>query len=201
MEPQSYRDHALALADAGRKQDALDMLYSTLNQSYAQNINRRSAGIEEVVVAELNQLIVANKNLNTSSIDKELVKAMPVDIRVVINWNMNNTDIDLHVTDPNGETCFYSHNATSIGGRISRDITQGYGPEQFMLKKAIKGTYKVYVNYFGDSQVKAEGPSTIMVEIYTGYSGSSQQRQITCLQMSKETKQVNGLVQVAEFEF
>ncbi len=202
MEPQSYRDYALALADAGRHQEALDTLYSVLTQSYAQNINRRSFGIEEVVVTELNQMIVANKKLNTSSIDKELVKAMPVDVRVVINWNMNSTDIDLHVTDPNGETCFYSHKETVIGGRISQDITQGYGPEQFMLKKAVKGKYKVFVNYFGDSQVKAEGPSTIMVEIYTGYSGGSQQRQVTCLQMSKETKSAgNGLIQVAEFEF
>ncbi len=202
MEPQSYRDYALALADAGRHQQALDTLYSVLTQSYAQNISRRSYGIEEVVVTELNQLIAANKQLNISAIDKDLVKVMPVDVRVVINWTMNSTDIDLHVTDPNGETCFYSHKATTIGGRISQDITQGYGPEQFMLKKAVKGKYKVYVNYFGDSQVKAEGPSTIMVEIYTGYSGSSQQRQVTCLQMSKETKPAgNGLIQVAEFEF
>jgi tetratricopeptide (TPR) repeat protein len=202
MEPQSYRDYALALADAGRHQKALDTLYSVLTQSYAQNIGRRSFGIEEVVVTELNQLMANNRQLNTSAIDRELVKAMPVDVRVVINWNMNSTDIDLHVTDPNGETCFYSHQATAIGGRISQDITQGYGPEQFMLKKAVKGKYKVYVNYFGDSQVKAEGPSTIMVEIYTGYSGSSQQRQVTCLQMSRETKPAgNGLIQVAEFEF
>ncbi len=202
MEPQSYRDYALALADAGHHRQALDTLYSVLTQSYASNINRRSFGIEEVVVTELNQMIAANKQLNTSDIDKDLVKAMPVDIRVVINWNMNNTDIDLHVTDPNGETCFYSHKATAIGGRISQDITQGYGHEQFMLKKALKGRYKVYVNYFGDSQVKAEGPSTIMVEVYTGYSGSSQQRKVTCLQMSKDTKpKGNGLIQVAEFEF
>jgi tetratricopeptide (TPR) repeat protein len=202
MEPQSYRDYALALADAGRKQEALNMLYSVITQSYAQNISRRSSGIEEVVVTELNSMIATGKQLNTSAIDKELIKAMPVDVRVVINWNMNSTDIDLHVTDPNGETCFYSHRATAIGGRISSDITQGYGPEQFMLKKAVKGKYKVSVNYYGDTQVKAEGPSTIMVEMYTGYSGGNQQRQVTCLQMTKENKpEGKKLIQVAEFEF
>ena len=30
---------------------------------------------------------------------------MPVDLRIVMNWNMNNTDIDLWVTDPNEEKC------------------------------------------------------------------------------------------------
>jgi uncharacterized protein YfaP (DUF2135 family) len=140
--------------------------------------------------------------LNISTIDKNLIKAMPVDIRVVINWNMNSTDIDLHVKDPRGETCYYSNNRTEIGGRISSDITQGYGPEQFLLKKAIPGKYEVFVNYFGDSQVKAEGPSTIMVEIYTSYSGNNEQRQVVCLQLSKEKKaDKDGLLKVAEFKF
>lgn len=201
MEPQSYRDYALALADNGKYQEALNSLYSVFTQSYARNISQRSSGIEEVTVTEINQLISKNKRLNTSDIDNKLIQAMPVDIRVVINWNMNSTDIDLHVKDPNGETCFYGHKATAIGGRISRDITQGYGPEQFMLKKAIKGKYKVYVNYFGDSQVKAEGPSTVMLEIYTNYSTGEEKREVVCLQMSKNKQSGSGLIEVAEFEF
>jgi hypothetical protein len=202
MEAQSYRDYALALADNGKYQDALNALYSTITQSYSQNVNSRSMGIDEVIVTEMNQLISKNSKLNTNSIEKNLIKSMPVDIRVVINWNMNNTDIDLHVKDPNNETCSYSHKSTEIGGRISADITQGYGPEQFMLKKAIKGKYEVFVNYFGDSQVKAEGPSTIMVEIYTKYSNADEQRQIVCVQMSKNNANIkNGLLKLAEFEF
>jgi uncharacterized protein YfaP (DUF2135 family) len=115
---------------------------------------------------------------------------------------MNNTDIDLHVKDPRGETCFYGNNATALGGRISQDITQGYGPEQFMLKKAVKGKYEVFVNYFGDSQVKAEGPSTILAEIYSKYADKEEQRQVVCLQMSKENKRTqDGLIKVAEFVF
>jgi tetratricopeptide (TPR) repeat protein len=202
MEPQSYRDYALALADNGQYQTALDSLYSVLTQSYSQSINSRSDGIEEVVVTELNHLIAKNSALNTSAINKEMIKAMPVDIRVVINWNMNNTDFDLHVKDPYGETCFYSHKATAMGGRISQDITQGYGPEQFILKKAVKGKYEVFVNYYGDSQVKAEGPSTIMAEIYSKYADKEEQRQVVCLQMSKESKKTeDGKIKVAEFEF
>jgi tetratricopeptide (TPR) repeat protein len=201
MEPQSYRDYALALADNGNYQAALDSLFSILTQSYAQNIGQRSQGIEEVVVTEINQVITQNPKLRTGNIPKELIQAMPVDIRVVINWNMNSTDIDLHVTDPNGETCYYSHRETALGGRISRDITQGYGPEQFLLKKAIKGKYGVFINYYGDSQVKAEGPSTVMAEIYTRYADKSEQRQVVCLQLSKENRQTDGKMKVAEFSF
>jgi len=131
--------------------------------------------------------------------------SIPVDIRVVINWNMNNTDIDLHVKDPNGEECSYENNKTSIGGRISADVTGSYGPEQFLLKKAIKGKYQVYVNYYGDRQFTEAGPSTVMAEIFTKYSDKTEQRKVVSLQMSKSEKKAgkkeDKKVEVAEFEF
>jgi hypothetical protein len=201
MEPQSYRDYALALADNGEKQAALDSLYSLLTKSYSDNITGRSHGTDEVTVTEINHLIAKNPKLKTSKIDERLIINIPVDIRVVINWNMDNTDIDLHVKDPNGEECYYSRRETKIGGRISTDNTSGYGPEQFLLKKAVKGRYQVYVNYYSDRQFTAAGPSTIMAEIYTKYADKTEQRKIAALQMSNAKKTGDGKVMVAEFDF
>ncbi|MDR3001326.1 MAG: TonB family protein [Fibromonadaceae bacterium] len=201
MEPQSYRDYALALADNGETQAALDSLYSLLTKSFSQNIIRRSQGIEEVVVTEINHLIAKNPKLNVSQIDKRLLINIPVDIRVVINWNMNNVDIDLHVKDPSGEECYYSRRQTSAGGRISADNTGGYGPEQFMLKRATKGKYQVYVNYFRAREFAADGPATIMAEIFTKYADKTEERQVVTLQLSNAKSREDRKVQVAEFDF
>jgi hypothetical protein len=200
FEPQTYRDYALALSDAGQHQAALDSLYATLTRFYPNNIFDRSRGIEESIIMEINRLASKHK-LNITSIPSEIIYDMPVDIRVVINWNMDNTDIDLHVVDPSGEECYYSNTRTAAGGRISRDITRGYGPEQFLLKKATKGKYRLYVNYFGDTQVKAEGPSTIMAEIYLHYFGKAEQRQVICLQLIGKETDRGGKLLFAEFEF
>lgn len=199
QDPQSYRDYGLALADAGLYQNALDTLYFSLTKEYNQQIMDLYPGIEETIVTEINNLIGLHGNtLNTSKIDKRLLKQMPVDIRVVLNWNMNDTDIDLWAIDPNGEKCSYSHKLTTIGGRISNDFTRGYGPEQFMLKKALKGKYQVKINYYGDSQQKIAGPTTVMAEIYTNYGKQNQQRKIVTMQMSKTD---NGEILVGEFNF
>jgi hypothetical protein len=41
-----------------------------------------------------------------------------------------------------------------------------------------------------------------MAEIYSQYADKEEQRQVVCLQMSKENKRTeNGLIKVAEFEF
>ncbi|RZL37320.1 MAG: DUF2135 domain-containing protein [Pedobacter sp.] len=199
MDAQSYRDYALALADVGMYQKALDNLYKVLTQSYNSQTASRDEGIEEIIIAEINNLITKYGNkLNTSAIDKRLIQSLPVDVRVVLNWNKNDTDIDLWVTDPKGEKCYYSDPATEIGGRLSDDFTSGYGPEQFMLKKAMNGKYKIEVNYYGDRQFTISGPTTVTAEIYTRYSTGRQQRKI--IVMPLEAKSSGGRL-VGEFSF
>jgi len=199
MDAQSYRDYALALADDGQYQKALDHLYKVLTQSYNSQIANRDNGIEEIVIAEINNLITRHGGrLNLKGIDKRLITPLPVDIRVVLNWNKNDTDIDLWLTDPSGEKGYYGNNRTKIGGRISDDFTEGYGPEQFMIRKAIKGRYKIEVNYYGDSQLTISGPTTVTAEIYTRYATGKQARKIIVLPL--ESKNEGGNL-VGEFNF
>ena len=199
FEPQSYRDYGLALEDAGHYQQALDTLYTALVRDLDVNVGALYPGIEETILPEINELVARHAGkLDFSRIPRQLLTNMPVDIRVVLNWNMNDTDIDLWVTDPDGEKCYYSHRNTAIGGRISHDFTRGLGPEQFLLKKAVKGKYKVEVNYFGDRQVKLAGPTTLMVEIYTNYGSARQTRKLITLQMQSSSQ---GTIYVGEFEF
>ncbi|TBO40142.1 VIT domain-containing protein [Pedobacter kyonggii] len=199
MDAQSYRDYALALADNGQYQTALDNLYKVLTQSYNSQIADRDQGIEEIVISEINNLIAKHgNNLSTKGIDKRLIQPLPVDVRVVLNWNKNDTDIDLWLTDPTGEKGFYGNSRTKIGGRISNDFTSGYGPEQFMIKKAIKGKYKIEVNYYGDRQINISGPTTVTAEIYTRYATGKQQRKVIVLPMAAGS---SGGNLVGEFNF
>jgi tetratricopeptide (TPR) repeat protein len=198
FEPQSYRDYALALEDAGHYQQALDTLYLALTKNYSQTTEALYPGFEETILPELNELVARHPGLNIGRIPRKLLTNLPVDMRVVLNWNQNNTDIDLWVTDPDNERCFYGHRFTAMGGRISHDFTNGLGPEQFLLKKAVKGRYKVEVNYYGDRQVKLAGETTLMVEVYTNYGSPQQKRTLVTLQLKPGSK---GAVYVGDFDF
>ena len=198
QDPQSYRDYALALQDIGQYQQALDMLYEGMTKSYSDEANRIYDGIEEIFLTEINRLITLHRSkLKLSAIDKRLITPIASDLRIVMNWNMNNTDIDLWVTDPNGEKCYYGNPTTAIGGRISDDFTEGFGPEQFLLKKGIKGKYKIQINYFGDTQVTQAGPTTVMAEIYIHYGTDKEERKMITLQLKKDDK---GEVYIGEVE-
>jgi Ca-activated chloride channel family protein len=201
MDPQSTRDYALALIDNGRYQEALDALYSILTNSYSAEAASRDEGIEEVIVMEINKLVSQQRSrLNLSKIDKRIIANLPVDIRVVLNWNKPDTDIDLWVTDPNGEKCYYSYNRTSNGGRISNDFTDGFGPEQFLLKRAVKGEYKIETNFFNEDQFTITGPTTLMAEIYLYYANGKETRKIVTLQSGENGKEADGIL-VGTFKF
>jgi len=203
FDPQSYRDYALALEDNKDYQGALDNLYKILNQSYTREMANRDNGIEETIIMEINELISNHRNqLDLKNINPKIIADLPVNIRVVINWNKDNTDIDLWVTDPNSERCMYSHKSTEIGGRLSDDFTGGMGPEQFLLKKAIKGKYKIETNFFNENQVSVAGATAIMAEVFINYASGKQERKIVVFQNKSErdTSNRDGVL-IGEFEF
>jgi len=185
-EPQSYRDLGLALHLQGKDQEAIKMLYQVIEKDW----NGRFPEIENIVLGEINAIIANSKSsLNTSFMDEKLKDQLPTDVRIVIDWDADNVDIDLWVTDPRGEKCFYSHPETKIGGVMSKDFTRGYGPEEFLIRKAIKGKYKVEVNYYGSSQQRIVGPPTISAKLITNY-GQSNQKEETIILRLKKNKEV-----------
>jgi len=192
-EPQSWRDLGNAYAAAGRPQEAIDALAEVISRDWDDN---RFAEIELVALSELNALAATNKTpLDLSRIDARLRRNLPVDLRVVLSWDADNSDMDLWVTDPNGEKCFYGHRDTYQGGHITDDFTGGYGPEEFSLRAAKKGRYIVEANYFGDRQQSVTGPTTLQLRLATKF-GTQAVKEQTVMMRLKEGKET---VLVGEF--
>jgi len=71
---------------------------------------------------------------------------------VWLSWDTDKTDIDLHVLEPSGNEVYYSNKHSVIGGHLSKDFTQGYGPEVYLLKEPPAGTYRVRAKYYASHQ-------------------------------------------------
>ena len=192
-EPQSYRDLGLALAQAGEYQQAIETLYKVVERRWDQ----RFRDVQLIAMNEINNIINTQKGLRTSFIDKRLLKKEPVDIRVVLTWDTNNSDMDLWVTDPEEERCYYGHRQTYLGGIISKDVTGGYGPEEFMLKKAPKGNYKIEVNYYGNRSQKQLLPVSLRITFFTHYGTPQEKKQETTVRLSNQRE----VIDVGSFEF
>ena len=200
-EPQSHRDLALALARrAGQRaqdpnqrvaalndyQRALDLLARVTMEEW-----ERFAEIELLALVELNNFLPKAQELGAVRvpIDPRLVQPLDMDVRIVMSWDADLTDMDLHVLEPSGEEAYYSHNRTRIGGRVSRDFTQGYGPEEYSIRRAMTGTYTVRTKFFGSSAAELQGAVTLYLDLYTDYGRPTEQRQSVTIRLtdSKET--------------
>ncbi len=208
-EPQSYRDLALVLARRAEahgleKQKspsvaadftrAIELLYHVV-------LNRwdRFEEIELTALLELNRIIPLAKQAGVTGIpvDERLIQRLDLDIRIVMTWDADLTDLDLWVTEPSGEKAMYNHPLTTIGGKVSRDFTQGYGPEEYLLRRAMPGPYKIETNFFGSSAQALIGAVTLQVDVFTHYGRPNEERQSVTLRLkdSKET------ISVAEIRF
>lgn len=196
---QTYRDLALCYQAIGNYQKALELLYKIVNgELLIKDKDRRFEGIETVAYVELNHLISTfKKKLNLAMIDKKYINPITADLRIVIDWNHNDTDIDLWVFDPNDEKCFFSHTKTEIGGKISEDMTEGFGPEEFMLKKSIKGNYQFKAEYYADNVQKISGPTILKVTTFTNYGKKNETKKVTVFRLDKEDDEI---IKIGEFK-
>ena len=179
--PQFYRDLALAADMSGNKQKAVDSLWHVASRDW----DSRYAEIQQIALNDMNAIIANNATgrLDTARIDSALMENFDVDMRIVLTWNTDDCDVDLWVTDPSGEKCYYGHKQTLAGGRMSRDFTRGYGPEEFCIKVAKSGTYKIEANYFGNHQQKVLQPVVVQAEVYTNFGRTDQKKQVLTLQL------------------
>ncbi|MDR2041970.1 MAG: hypothetical protein LBP98_06580 [Tannerella sp.] len=79
-------------------------------------------------------------------------------IQVTLTWYTDN-DLDLHVTDPNGERIYWNHKTSASGGYLDRDNRKAYserpgsswtnGPENiYWHDPKLTGHYRVYVHHY-----------------------------------------------------
>ena len=95
------------------------------------------------------------------------------------------TDMDLWVVEPSEEVANYTHHLTTIGGHVSRDVTDGYGPEEYVLKKAMKGRYQVKTNYYASRSPSLTGGVTLQVEVFTNYGRANEKRRAITLRLQE----------------
>lgn len=197
-EPQSHRDLGLALADASQWQEAAERLWDVVARPW----NARFPDIDQIALAELNTLIEcaarAGTPVQTAAFDTRLLRNLPVDLRITLAWDADNTDIDLWVIDPNGERAYYGHPQTRQGGRMSQDATGGYGPEEFVLRDAKPGRYTVQAQFYGHRQQVLLSATTVMLRLTTGFGRPDQKDELTSLRLNGRSDMVTvGTFEVA----
>ncbi|MDD2683912.1 MAG: hypothetical protein PHY21_07280 [Candidatus Cloacimonetes bacterium] len=96
------------------------------------------------------ELTATSGSLTASTTANFTSQVLPTALRITLSWDTGGTDVDLWVTDPNGERCYYAHRNTASGLSLDFDDTNGYGPENITTSSIIPGDYVVQVHFYSD---------------------------------------------------
>lgn len=113
------------------------------------------------------------------------------DLVVLVYWNLDSTDIDLHIKEASNEECSYNNKRTKLGGILSEDVTRGFGPEMYILPQAKAGKYEISLNYFAESDRRTKSAAKAYIEVYK-YFGTDKQEvsKKTVLLKERKSKEV-----------
>jgi TonB-dependent SusC/RagA subfamily outer membrane receptor len=187
-EPQSTRDLALAYENTGDYQQAFDLFFKIVDGHLIEkDLDERFYGIEHLAFIEACHLYTKHADeISLNDIQQKIVTPIKVDLRIVADWNHNDTDLDLWVDNPKDQIISYKKRITDYGDRLSEDMTEGYGPEEFMIKKGLKGEYNVEIDYYADEVQKISGPTILKVTIFKNYGSKNESKEIRVFRLDNE---------------
>ncbi len=139
------RDLALAYFQNKNYETAVKTYYKVITA--ADNDNEYS-NIRECALAEMNSVIVLHKNeFDISYINHNLVKALPVDLRIAVETNYDQIN-NLQIIEPGNTVCNYTSKNTVNGGSFMGEYNYMYLRviNEYAIRNAVPGKYRIKVN-------------------------------------------------------
>jgi tetratricopeptide (TPR) repeat protein len=211
-EPQSYRDLAWALVDRAREEkrqpsnrsarrtdressklrtsiavkDDYARAVDLLSQMALRRWKRNYQDVELIALEELNSLLPAAEDAGVKdiSLDRRLIRLLEEDFRVVLS-SSNGASGGLKVTEPSGEQPDYGDRETTIGGLLLSQVNIGGGLEEYVIRKAMHGKFKLESSPVWNNQAKNPMPAMIRIDVFTNFGRSDQTHKMDVIRLNR----------------
>ncbi len=137
------------------------------------------------------QLDIAGDSPQAEQIRTKLREASTVDLMLILRW-VGSADLDLLVTQPNGEQCNFQHRFTTDGGRFTHadagSASEGNAKrfEQYVCRVAQVGEYKVTVRFVLGNAVAG----TAVLETIQNLGTPEESRSTQTVKLTREDVQI-----------
>ncbi|MBL7743446.1 MAG: TonB-dependent receptor plug domain-containing protein [Chitinophagaceae bacterium] len=193
-----YGDLAWAHYQSGHYQEAIDLLYGAIKMNTGQ-LEYANLYTKAMMMSEMNAIISLHRDqLDISAIPATLIKALPTDLRFVIDCNKGNMS-NISIKEPGGYVCNYSTPVTKNGGTIQQGYYYWYynNPFEYQVKKAPEGKYRISVNYYDYYSYAGKIPSVIRIRKFKNFGKENQSIEVEHVIMDNQY----GEIEVAEIKW
>jgi len=184
------RDLALAYFQNNEFEKAVKTYYALLT---TQDDNYYSyyahTHVKEYSLAEMNAILLQHKNeFSISYINPNLVKALPVDLRITIESNYG-IIYNARITEPGNEECSSYIPATKSGGRFTGGDYYSSGTDlgEYSVKNAWFGSYRVKVDAYDHySYFPGKIPTFVRVITFKNFQKENMKMEVQLFDLSNQ---------------
>jgi len=192
------RDLALAYFQNGNYQQAVNTYYQIICSTNRKYYDDKQINL--IALNEMNAIISLYKDkLNLSAINPNLIKVLPIDLRMTIETNYDYTN-NVRIKEPGGNEYSYTNPNIKNNGYFTNQSSYRYyyydTPQEYSLKNAEKGDYCIKVNCYNNwNQDKA--PVYLRLVVFKNFHKPDQSMEVQHIVLDNQY----GSVEVAEVKF
>jgi tetratricopeptide (TPR) repeat protein len=153
--PSSHRLLGMSLLRLGRYAEAFEAIAVGQARAYPPKF----PGVERILAEDLGLSAAALLGADPSRREEILGRLRAAgakledapSVRFVLVWETDANDVDFHIHDARGGHAYYASKQLPSGGELYADVTQGYGPECFTIRRTPEARaypYRLQAHYF-----------------------------------------------------
>jgi TonB-dependent SusC/RagA subfamily outer membrane receptor len=174
----AYRDLALAQYQAGKYQESVNMYYKGIMRNEAKSLHPAyGPSTKALMLQEMNAIILLHgDSLDISGIQKELIRPLYNDLRIVLDCNTNAAYNEISVVEPGGKICSY-YSMKNTSGRVwgHNYYYSNNELQEYQVKEAAAGKYRIRVSYSEYIQAGVKIPTMIKITTFKNFGRSNQE--------------------------
>jgi hypothetical protein len=142
----THRLLAYSLLGDGHADEALEVILAGRKYATGRGVGDIFMQDARVIAASL----VAKDPKRRAELARKIGATIPTtrSMHVVLSWETDANDVDLHVRDGKGGHSFFEAMALPSGGKLLADLTDGFGPEMFVVDDPKAFPYTISAHYY-----------------------------------------------------
>ena len=177
------RDLALAYFQNKNLEAAVKTYYSIITATDEYN---NYGNVKENALAEMNAILALYKNeFNISYINQNLIKLIPVDLKITVESNYEYTR-KVQFVEPDNTKCNALTPNTVNKGRYSGNDNYNYSLSEYTVKDALTGKYKVKVDAYNNYSSTAQVPTFIRVVTFKNFQKENMEMEVKIFDLDNQ---------------
>ena len=189
------RDLALAYFQNKNFEAAVKMYYSIITAGDETN----NTNVKTNALAEMNAILVLHKNeFDISYINHNLLKALPVDLRITLQSNYDYIN-NAQFIEPGNVICNNANTNTINGGRFAGNynFSFNYDLSEYAVKNAPSGSYRIKVDAYNNYSYTWQIPMIIRVITFKNFQKENMELDIKLFDLDNQY----GVVELDEVKW